>query len=203
VRVQQPHNLTLQQTSAGSREFHRPFRGGGRPLCLRHSPASAAPRSLLRCSPALAAERKFVMRPTSPVRLTSEAASRRRRSGIGPACAPTNAGIERYRARLGEPTEPRALARDPRSSRAASSTERASRVVRHALTRIGEGGERVQTRAERPNATGHPAGTSLAGWRRNRLDQTSDPRCDAQSSSAAWEGVHPICAPGVSAEPPL
>ena len=41
-------NSTLHPPNAGSGEFHRPFRGGGRPLCLRHSPAAAAPRALLR-----------------------------------------------------------------------------------------------------------------------------------------------------------
>ena len=52
-----PHNWTLHPPNAGRREFHRPFRAGGRPLCLRHSPASAAPRALLRSSSAFAGER--------------------------------------------------------------------------------------------------------------------------------------------------
>ena len=51
-------NSTLHPPNAGHAEFHRPFRAGGRPLCLRHSPASAAPRALLRSSPAFAGERR-------------------------------------------------------------------------------------------------------------------------------------------------
>ena len=55
-------NSTLHPPNAGSGEFRRPFRAGGRPHCLRHSPAAAAPRALLRLCPAFAGERRSLSR---------------------------------------------------------------------------------------------------------------------------------------------
>ena len=55
-------NSTLHPPNAGHPEVHRPFRAGGRPLCLRHSPASAAPCPLLNSWPAFAGERRSLYR---------------------------------------------------------------------------------------------------------------------------------------------
>ena len=76
-------NSTLHPPNAGHAEFHRPFRAGGRTPCLRHSPASAAPRALLRSSPAFAGERRPVMR-TKASRAAPKIVSRLRIDGMLP-----------------------------------------------------------------------------------------------------------------------